>query len=309
MATENDRKIATERGQWLDQLARDPDMTAAAYSAALMIMHYHNRIKGRAWASLDRMAQDFGKDRSGINRGILKLEELKHIEVLRHHGRAGSDYFLKLSEDVIASKPAAWKTRHRPRNVPQSSDIPDSANVPQSSDIAKGQNVGRFGSGMSDGSANNVPQSSALTLEEPGSRTLEEGQGPQAPDPSSSGCVESFNSPSADHRRALPPNSNSSADPGGSARKSNVAAKSLFPNPEMKAEFEDFYRRREWEESFTDAASRYITVRETVGQEVIFECLDDPGMSELTHVEGFLSLVTWRTSDDGEDCDFLSSAM
>lgn len=165
-------KFAAERGQWLDQLAADNRMSAAAYRAALMICHYYNGKERKAWASADRMSQDYDIDRTGIIRGIQKLEELGHLRIDRKGGCNGSEYFWVLSGRKIVSKPKDWKTRHRTSNGAKPSTIQKAE-----SDAAYG---GRSNTIMVDGLNRNGAKPSTLTPDRTLEGTLEDGAARQA---------------------------------------------------------------------------------------------------------------------------------
>ena len=204
MSTDKARSTAAFRGQWLDQVAADPRMSGAGLRFCIILAHYFNGEHGKAWASYDRMAQDFNIERTAIIRGAKKAEELGHVEIKRLGGQKGSDYIPLLTGTKIVSNRKAWSTRHRPINGAKSS----TANGARSSTIKQAEkpsaNGGRFEAGMVDDIARNGARSSTLTLYEPPTVTLE-GVGGRPADPSHalSGKAESYDPTSAGEGSAL----------------------------------------------------------------------------------------------------------
>lgn len=74
-----------------------------------------------------------------------------------------------------------------------------------------------------------------------------------------------------------------------------------FPDPATKAEFEELFFRRDWIESYVDAASKYIDARLCVSQETIIEAADDPEFNCFKDLASFFSMILWRAFDDSQD--------
>ena len=111
------------RLQWIELLCTDTNLKSSSVRVALTILLFWNKKKGKAWPSLQRIADKTGLAKKTVQRAIKELEKYGWFTIVPGSGiNHNNQYFL--TEDAILK--ATELRIKRVENVPLSKETPKS---------------------------------------------------------------------------------------------------------------------------------------------------------------------------------------
>ncbi|SMC51591.1 hypothetical protein SAMN06297251_103112 [Fulvimarina manganoxydans] len=283
------------RSRWLEQVAGDNALAPIAARIAIFISKYMNRHEGCTWVGVDRLASDAKTTDRTVQRVMRQLEERGHLETEARGGRKQTNRYRWII------KP---KTEKGDTAVTLSDGQNGDTRVTLSEEKGDSQRRKRVTAPSQKGDG-----CVTRTSEEPPIGTSDAGRAPSGPAPHASSETFVPYDHSADVEagsRAPPPRVETVSD-SGPERPGRPERRDLFPDEETATEFEEIYRRREWDESFAKAAGLYLEARRDLSHEVILDSIDSNQFPDIRDLETLLTCAKWCASDDSDDQDFYSA--
>lgn len=78
---------------WLDDIAKDRNVTSGAFRAAYAIAHFLNRKSGEAWPSQATLAEQAGMTRQNLQKAIGTLVDAKYLTIEIGRGRGACNVY------------------------------------------------------------------------------------------------------------------------------------------------------------------------------------------------------------------------
>ena len=282
------------RSQWLMQVAADRRLMPLAAPVAIVIAECVRRSTGVAEPGIGHlMAKTKGSERN-VQKAIRSLEKHGHLSIETGTGRHRTNQY---RWRIDAEKGVRSDTLSGDQNPVHSDTV---------SDGGKGVRSGR--KRVSDRVKTPV-RSDTRTYERTYEGTCEGERALTGPAPyhSSQEFVPYDHGADVEAGSRAPPPRVETVSDSGPGRPGRPERSDLFPDEETATEFQEVYRRREWDESFAKAAGLYLEARRELSQEVILESIDSNQFSDIRGFETFLTCVKWCASDDSDDQDFYTA--